>query len=551
MKRKNISEWKNQLFFGDNLDILKNKIADESIDLIYLDPPFKSGEEYNVIFKPERVKGATAQIKAFEDTWRWGEEAEKSYSDLISGEITKEKPNPKFLEFIKAMREYLGECSMMAYLVMMAPRLLELKRVLKKSGSIYLHCDPTASHYLKLLMDAIFGPENFRNEIIWKRTNSTKAQTKGFGRQHDVLLFYSKSQNFTFHKVYTKDIDKKQFRYNDKDGRGPYQTVPLVAAGLQKHEKRKEFEFHGIKAAWLYSKEKLENWWREGKIHKTKSGTYRLKVYLNKLPGKLVSDLWIDKEVPPLQGRSGESLGYPTQKPVALLERIIKASSNDGDLVLDPFCGCGSAIEAAHKLGRRWIGIDISYLAIDIIVKRLRKSGLQEGKDFEINGDPQDEHSARELARKDPFQFQIWCVSKLGAIPSERKSRDEGVDGVIYFIDPSKRDKTGKGIVQVKAGDHVSPAMVRDLKGTIKSQNAEFGILITFGEPTPGMRQEALREGFYEVEGRNIHRIQFLRVKDLFEKRILVDLPPMRHEPYPLPLIRKEASQGILEFDEE
>ena len=543
-------DWKNKLFFGDNLDILRDKIADNSVDLIYLDPPFKSGKTYNIIFQPEagEYKGATAQIKTFEDTWKWGIEAEKNYEGLISGTINKEKPSQKLIDLMKAMRSYLGECSMMAYLSMMAPRLLEMRRVLKDTGSIYLHCDPTASHYLKLLMDAIFGTRNFVNEITWKRSNSPKAQTQGLGTQHDILLFYCKSEKFKFKKIYTQDFDEeylKAFRYDDQDGRGAYQTVALVAGGLQRYPGRKEFEFQGIKAPWLYSKEKLDGWWGEGKIYKTKSGMYRLKVYLRDIPGKLISDLWIDKEVAPLQGSSPEWVGYHTQKPEALLERIIKATTDKNDVVLDPFCGCGTTVAVAERLRRRWIGIDITYLAIDVISKRLKGSRVKENVDFEIDGDPKDFYSAKKLAEKDPFQFQIWCISKLDANPSQTKTADQGVDGIINFLDTEKKSKVGKAVVQVKGTENVTPSMVRELKGTLKSQNADFGILITFKKPTQGMINEATKEGFFKFMEREIPKIQFLTVEDLFKTSIPVRLPQIILPPYKRPIIEKELEKEL------
>ena len=311
--------WKNKLYFGDNLDIMKKYIEDKSVDLIYLDPPFKSGKDYNIIFKPE--KGANAQIKTFKDTWKWGEEAEKNYRGLIEGTLTKEPPPPKLKDLMTAMRSYLGECSMMAYLSMMAPRLLEMKRVLKDTGSIYLHCDPTASHYLKILMDAIFGVENFRNEIVWRIgwVSGFKTQKRGWIRNHDTILYYTKSKKFTFNKEFI-----------------PYPPDYTRRGGKKPKGK-------GIP---------IEDTW-------------------NCNPADELNSIMI-------MSFSKEKVGYPTQKPEKLLERIIKASSNEGDLVLDPFSGCGTAVAVAEKLNRRWIGIDITYLAIDVISKRLKKNGIKE-----------------------------------------------------------------------------------------------------------------------------------------------------------------------------
>jgi len=478
------NQWKNKLYFGDNLDILRDKIPDNFVDLIYLDPPFKSGRTYNIIFQPEagEIKGANAEIKTFEDTWKWGIEAEKNYEGLINGTITKEKPRQKLIDLMKAMRSYLGECSMMAYLSMIAPRLLEMKRVLKDTGTIYLHCDPTASHYLKLIMDAVFEVKNFLNEIVWGyRTGGVSK--KWWARKHDILFLYSKSSQYYFSPIKERIYYKKPF------------FSPKV----------------------------------------DEQGRYYADVYMR--------DVWDNKEVRPVINVSKERIGYPTQKPEKLLERIIKASSNRSDVVLDPFCGCGTTVAVAERLKRKWIGIDITYLAIDVISKRLKESKIREGIDFEIDGEPKDIYSAKKLAKIDPFQFQIWCISKLDAIPSGTKSADKGVDGIINFLDPTKSSKVGKGVIQVKGTENVNPSMVRDLKGTLKSQNADFSILITFRKPTQGMINEATKEGYFEFMGRKIPKIQFLTVEDLFKDPIPIKLPQTTLSPYKKPVIEKELEK--------
>ena len=384
--------FKNKLYFGDNLDILRNKIPDGIVDLIYLDPPFKSGKTYNIIFQPEagEFKGATAQIQTFEDTWKWGEEAEKNYTELITGQNSKEKPNQKLIDLIKAMRSYLGEVPMMAYLSMMAPRLLEMKRVLKNTGSIYLHCDPVASHYLKLLMDAIFGGKNFINEIIWHK-NSGGIGRNAYSKRHDVLLYYAKTD---------------QYYYNGK-----------AIGELREQEKGTFGGYFGVDENGREYREVR----KAGKVYK---------YYMDE--PRNPEDVW---EVPQIPERDKtERIGYPTQKPEKLLERIIQASSKKGDLVLDPFCGCGTTVAVSERLGRQWVGIDITYLAIDVISKRLKASKIKEGIDFEIRGDPKDSYSLKKLFEKNPFQFEIWCVTRLNATPSERKTGDQGVDGIINFI---------------------------------------------------------------------------------------------------------------------
>jgi len=499
----------NKLYFGDNLEVLREKIPDNYVDLIYLDPPFQSGKNYNIIFAPQtnNVKGATAQIQAFEDTWQWGEEAEKEYFGLIQGTITKERPNQKLIELIKAMRDYLGESSMMAYLTMMAPRLLEMKRILKETGSIYLHCNPTASHYLKLLMDAIFGVSNFRNEIVWCYKGPSRAKDD-FPHKHDTILRYSKGE-----KPY----------FNPNAIKIPYSESFL--------ERRKYVEGKaGIyKGKYVREKEEFEKYGQ----------------------GKIPEDWWNDI---PSGGQisRNELIGYPTQKPEKLLNRIIKASSKEGDLVLDPFCGCGTAVAVAQKLNRNWIGIDITYLAIDIIKKRLEKSDFKEGKDFIIEGAPADEYSAIKLAESNPFQFQYWAISKItGGVTNERKTGDEGVDGFINIIDPSKKNNAGLAIISVKGTKVVNPSMIRDLTGTIKSKGADFGILITLVDPTPGMIKEAVSAGYYKLRNMEIPVIQMISVKDLFKDPLPLKLPLTNIIPAYKSMKMIKPDEAELEFKEE
>jgi site-specific DNA-methyltransferase (adenine-specific) len=487
----------NTLYFGDNLEILRDKIPSDSVDLIYLDPPFKSGKDYNIIFEPElgKVKGATAQIKTFEDTWSWGEEAEREFQGLITGSITNEKPNQRIIDLIKAMRSYLNESSIMAYLTMMAPRLIEMKRVLKETGSIYLHCDPTASHYLKLVMDAIFGIRFFQNEIVWRYRRWPSKQSN-FQRMHDVIFRYTKGVDWTWHQLYEELSPSSLKQWKGK------RRVDIVSESGARHSEIGEEES----------------------------------------PGVPMSDVW---EISQITAPWKEYLGYPTQKPEFLLERIIRSSSNEGDLVLDPFCGCGTTIAVAERERRRWIGVDITYLAIDIIKKRLEKNGIEEGVNFIIDGEPTDLYSAGKLAAQKPFQFQVWCISKLNGTPSQTKSGDEGVDGIINFIDLTKQNKAGTGIISVKGTQSVNPGMVRDLKGAMKSKNADFGILITLIESTQGMKIEAVKDGYFEHRNNKIPRIQLLTVEDLFKKPIPIILPSDILEPYKKPDINKNNQKKL------
>ena len=524
----------NTLYFGDNLEVLQESIADRSVDLVYLDPPFNSGANYNIIFQPEKKSAAkaTAQIQAFEDTWTWSAEADETYRRfVIDRDLTRQPPGERLIKLMTSMREYLGETSMMAYLTMMAPRLLELRRVLKDTGSIYLHCDPTASHYLKILMDAVFGGEHFGSEIVWKRSSAhsdTKQGRKIHGHIHDVLLFYTKTDEWAWNPVYT-NYDRAyldQF-YKGRDPDGRRYMLDNIAGPGGAAKGNPEYEVLGVKRYWRYSRERMEQLIQQGCVVQTSSGAVpRLKRYLDEMPGVPLQDVWTD--ISPIGSQAAERMGYPTQKPQALLERIIQASSNEGDVVLDPFCGCGTAVAAAQKLNRQWVGIDITYLSIDLIAGRLRKTGLTEGKDFIIKGAPADVLGADQLAARAPFQFQYWALSRIpGAMPSDRKTGDHGVDGVLHFWDPAKASKAGKGVISVKGTIAVNPGMVRDLAGTVDHQDADFGILVTLQEPTEGMRTEARKAGVYKYNNqREIPRLQLVSAADLFKEYLPLQLPP-------------------------
>ena len=358
----------NKLFYGDNLNILREYIKDETVDLIYLDPPFNSNRNYNVLFKSESGTEAESQITAFEDTWHWNASAEETYRELIL-------EGDNVGQMVESFRQFIGANQMMAYLVMMAIRLKELHRVLKPTGSLYLHCDPTASHYLKILLDTVFGAQNFRNEIVWKRSSAHNDRSQGnvihFGRIHDVILFYTRSNNATRNDVYTPYSDsylKSFYKYSDEKGR--YQLDNIAGPGGAA-KGNPEYEFLGVTRYWRYSRERMQELYDKGLIIQTKPGTVpRFKRYLDESKGVPMQDI-ID-DINPLQSSTAERLGYPTQKPVALLERILKASSNEGDLVLDPFCGCGTTIAAAQNLNRQWIGIDITHLAVGLQKLRLK-----------------------------------------------------------------------------------------------------------------------------------------------------------------------------------
>ena len=390
------------------------------MDLVYLDPPFKSNQTYNVLFAERDGTQAASQIKAFEDTWRWDEGAARAYEEVVEA-------GGRVSQAMQAFRTLLGDTDMLAYLAMMAPRLVELRRTLKPTGSIYLHCDSTASHYLKMLIDAIFGPENFRNEIIWKRSHAHSDSRQGsrhFGRVTDTILFYSRDRVATWNVQYTaydQDYIDRDYRRTDPDGRR-YRIDNIQGPGGAA-KGNPYYEVMGVKRYWRYSKEKMDALIRQGRIVQTRPGAVpQYKRYLDEMPGVPAQNLWGD--LPVLNNRSKEALGYPTQKPESLLERVISASSNEGGTVLDPFCGCGTTIAAAQQLGRQWIGIDITHLAIGLIRHRLHDAyGDQVADAYEVIGEPVSLPDARTLAAADPYQFQWWALGLIGARPVEQKIR--------------------------------------------------------------------------------------------------------------------------------
>lgn len=482
------------LYFGDNLNILREHIRDASVDLIYLDPPFNSKRDYNLLFKTPKGQASDAQITAFEDTWHWGEQAEEEFAELLH------QPNTDVAEMIQSLRRFLKESDMMAYLTMMANRLLELHRVLKPTGSLYLHCDPTASHYLKIVLDTIFGAEHFLSEIIWKRTSAHNAANKP-GPIHDVILLYGKSNQYLWKKAYqpySSEYVDQSYNNLDPDGRR-WKSTDITGSGLRRGETG--LVWRGIDPNpkgrhWVVPPSMLDQWDAEGKIYwpAKVGGMPRLKQYLDDMPGILLQDIWDD--IAPIGSQAQERLGYPTQKPLALLERIIQASSNEGDVVLDPFCGCGTAVHAAQKLGRNWIGIDITHLAISLIEKRMKDAFP--GIVFEVQGTPKDFDSARDLAFRDKYQFQWWACTLVNAQPfqGKKKGADTGVDGLIYFQDEAKDVK--KIIVSVKGGEHVTRAMVADLKNSVEREKAQMGFFVTLTPPTQPMITEATSAGYYE-----------------------------------------------------
>lgn len=541
----------NVLYFGDNLPILRNReyFPDECVDLIYLDPPFNSKKDYNVLFKETSGLESEAQIKAFGDSWHWTESAQDTYHDVVTnGPI-------KVSKLIGALHDSLGHNDVMAYLVMMTARLIELHRVLKPTGSLYLHCDPAASHYLKIVLDQIFGPGNFRNEIEWKRRHgfsSAVHESNRFGNCIDNILFYAKTDKAEFTPQYQKDSKEYQeyikefFTLRDENGR-LYQATSLTNPAYRPNL---IYEYKGYKPpsnGWMISKEKMEQWDKEGRIHfpADKNGRLRRKSYADELKGMPVQNLWDD--IQQIGAHDAERLGYPTQKPQALLERIINASSNEGDIVLDPFCGCGTAVVAAQKLNRKWIGVDITHLAINLMRNRLKDSF---GIKADVTGEPTDLAGAKALALHDRYQFQYWATGLVGARPvgEKKKGADSGIDGVITFID----DTTGKArrvIVQVKSG-HVGVATVRELKTV--AANEAIGVLITLDTPTEPMTNEALEAGYYHspIYDKDYRRIQIITIEELLHGKT-VEMPPQTQSSVTFTkapkLMKKQGEQLIME----
>jgi len=510
----------NRLYYGDNLDVLREYIPDESVDLIYLDPPFNTRRGYNVIYKTPKGHESQAQITAFRDTWVWGDQSEREYREIRKSSYT------EVAEMITAMRRFLDESDVMAYLVMMTRRLMELHRVLKSSGCMYLHCDPTASHYLKIVLDAIFGKMHFSNEIIWKRTTTKSDYKQGamnLPRVHDVILMYYKDvkARHVFNQPfaeYDQEYIDEFYRYTDENGRR-YALDNLAAPGRGERGHPK-YEFLGVERFWRYSKAKMEELLAQGRIVQARPGAVpRYKRYLDEMPGFPITDVWTD--IGPVQGQSREFLGYSTQKPLKLLERIITMSSNEGDVVLDPFCGCGTAVHAAEKLNRQWIGIDITHQAIMLIENRLRDAFPEIV--FEVHGRPKDLEGARDLARRDKYEFQWWACYLIGAQPyqGKKKGADQGIDGLIYFTDVADgRPVDRKIVVSIKGGENVGVSMIRDLIGTVESNGAEIGLFVTLAEPTQPMITEAAKAGFYTAgNGRDYPRIQILTIDDLLSGR--------------------------------
>jgi DNA modification methylase len=509
----------NTLYYGDNLDVLSDRVATESVDLIYLDPPFNSNRSYNVLFKAHGGEESQAQIEAFDDSWHWSQETEAQYAALVAGGAP-----IKVSEAIEAMHGLLGPNDVLAYLVMMTARLVELHRVLKPTGTLYLHCDPTASHYLRDILDAIFGADHQQAEIIWKRTTAHSDGAQGrrrLGRVHDVIHVYAKGSEWTWNPIFTPyDQSYIDSHYNlvEEGTNRRYQLDNLTAA---RPGGDTSYEWHGARPYpnryWAYSKEKMAQFESDGRLVYTKTGMPRLKRYLDEMPGVPLQDIWTD--IFPINSQAKERLGYQTQKPLALLERILMLSSNEGDVVLDPFCGCGTTVDAAQKLQRRWIGIDITYLAVDLIRKRLRHTYGDEIEDaYEVHGIPTDTSGAQALFGENPFDFERWAVSLVDGQPNEKQVGDKGVDGRIRFH--ADKDNIGTVIVSVKGGG-TNPNDVQALVGAVGQHKADMGLFIMLNKPTKGMMEVVDHSGTYTVPmtGTSFPKVQIVTIAELLAKQ--------------------------------
>jgi DNA modification methylase len=536
----------NKLWYGDNLTIMQG-MGKHSVDLIYLDPPFKSDANYNLLYKTMTGKPVPEQVEAFCDTWEMDAQKE-AIARSMPVLMREHGVDDYYVDFWRLWMQALRKSQphLLAYLIFMVQRLLHMKSILRPTGSIYLHCDPTASHYIKVMMDGIFGHENFRNEIIWKRTGA-HGRAKKWGPIHDTILFYTAGNSYTWNRVFEEyDKDYLAKFYRTKDGKGLYQLISLTGPGTRTGSSGKPwrdvdptltgrhwelppdralptwFEFpEGY--AQMDCQARLEVLDKAGMIYWPKKGKVpRFKRYASVAGGNPVQDIITD--IGPLSAHAGERMGYPTQKPVALLDRIIRASSNEGDIVFDPFCGCGTTIYAAHESGRKWVGCDIAILSIKLVREKLtEKYRLVEGSDYVVDGIPTSVDGAQELFNKDPSTFQNWFVERVGGFPMQRKSADRGIDGRIYF---ETQGGLREMMIQVKGGKHVRPTDVRDLRGVLeREENAELAGFLSITPPTKAMLSEAAEAGTYEYQGRQYPRIQFLTTQDVLEGKREFNMP--------------------------
>ncbi len=512
----------NKLYFGDNLDWLA-KFEPASVNMIYLDPPFNSQATYNILYRSPTGKNGGAQYQAFEDSWQWGPAADYAFA------LVRNSHSPAY-GILTALNNFMQKSDLMAYLTMMTARLLEMKRVLKPTGSLFLHCDSSASHYLKIILDQIFHDGEFRNEIIWRRSTGKSLMTRRLPTNHDSILLYSGgSGEWNADEAFAPyDADKlpetikTKYRYTDDEGRR-YRLDNLI--NPNSNRPNLTYEFLGVTRVWRWTRERMHAAYDAGLIVQRAEGRVpSFKRYLDKQRGMPLDDVWTD--IPPINSQAAERLGYPTQKPLPLLERIIRLSTKPGDIVLDPFCGCGTAIEAAQRLERKWIGIDVTVLAIDVVERRLRKMNLKNKLDYEVEGIPRDVDAAHRLFNEDPHDFQLWALTLVDGQPRDggKKGADKGVDGLIYYQHDAKTIRPA--IVSVKGGKNIHADHIRDLIGTVQSQEADIGVFVTLHEPTSAMVKAAREAGSVETFNRFRSRIQIRTIAELLNGQ-RPDLPPV------------------------
>jgi DNA modification methylase len=525
----------NQLYYGDNIDVLRKYIKEDTIDLCYIDPPFNSKRNYNQIYN-NIGKEDRAQAQAFIDTWTWDTEAQRSFDQIIendNGRFTKQ-----CIHIISGLEKVLSKGDLLAYLVSLTLRITEIYRVLKPTGSFYLHCDSTASHYIKLICDAIFCSRTgiYQSEIVWRRTTAhgnAKQGARKFEVNFDTIFFYTKSTQYDFTPLYEPfkpDQVDQQYSKVDENGRRYRLVTPTAARGGGDTS----YEFHGVKPPkgrfWAYSKENMNKFYDDGKLYFSSTGQPYIIYYLDERPGVGVMSFWDD--IKPMSPTSKERLGYPTQKPEALLERIIKASSKEGGIVLDAYCGCGTTVAVAQRLHRNWIGIDITYQSISLIIKRLSDVFGEKILDgINLNGIPKDFEAAVALANKKNDktrkEFEKWVVltySKNRAAINEKKAGDGGIDGTAFILDldDSGTQTTLEVIFSVKSDKKLSPDVVRDLNGTVERQKAAFGILITLYS-RDNLIKESKKYGHYHnrLFDTEYARIPVISVADILNGKCL------------------------------
>ena len=528
------------------------RMPKQYVDLIYLDPPFKSQQNYNLLYKTLTGKPVPEQAEAFCDTWEM--DAQKWELAQKMPILMREYDVPDYyVEFWRLWIQALKNTQphLLAYLIYMVRRLLHMKVILRKTGSIYLHCDPTASHYIKVMMDGIFGHQNFKNEIIWRRTGAHN-KSERWGPVHDVILFYTASDKYTWNhpkQPYMQGHVDEHFAKDDLGYKTAYYGNVLTGSGLRNGESGrpwmgfdpsaknrhwavpgKLWEDCGLDDHGLSQHQKLDLLYQAGMIKIVDGQAWPM--YERRIragEGPATGDIWayqpytdgtvfgskagIDTDVSWMKPRSKDRLGYPTQKPIGLLKRILLASSNEGDIVFDPFCGCGTTIYAAHETNRNWIGCDIAILAIKLIREILtEKYRLKEDTHFDVQGIPGSVEAAKELFDSDPFQFQHWAVERAGGFPTQQRSNDKGVDGRLYF---ETKDGLREMVISVKGGT-IRPTDVRDLRGVLEREdNAKLAGFISLHAPTRAMRDEASRARKYSYNDIEYDRMQFLTIEDM------------------------------------